>query len=64
MWENKRIDEKRKLKVTAVPTIFGTEAKEIVSIINTNFWKSIKSLYKIFTLVMVNPKYLISEKLL
>lgn len=31
MWENNRVDGKRKLKINAVPTIFGSEAKKIVS---------------------------------
>ncbi|CAL1685213.1 unnamed protein product [Lasius platythorax] len=31
MWENNRVDGKRKLKINAVPTIFGSEAKKIKS---------------------------------
>lgn len=45
MWEKTRIDGKRKLKSTAVPTIFGSEAKQIVSI---KYKKSIRKFYKQF----------------
>ncbi|XP_024872540.1 THAP domain-containing protein 2-like [Temnothorax curvispinosus] len=31
MWENNRVDGKRKLKINAVPTIFGSKAKKIKS---------------------------------
>ena len=40
MWENNRADGKRKLKANAVPTIFGDEAKNIVSSKNQNTKKS------------------------
>lgn len=39
MWEN-RADGKRKLKLHAVPTIFGSEAKKIVSSKNENTTKA------------------------
>ncbi|KAL0108656.1 hypothetical protein PUN28_012886 [Cardiocondyla obscurior] len=32
MWERPRVDEKRKLKITAVPTIFENKAKKVAVI--------------------------------
>lgn len=45
MWEN-RADGKKKLKANAVPTVFGAEAKNIVSSKSQNTKKAVANLWK------------------